>query len=245
MTRSTARSCDAVCSHRSTRASSIAKLADLQGKRILDLGCNWGHNTFDLADHGAAYVLGVEARKCFLEKANKVKAEEGYGQVEFRACDARCIDELGLGTFDLCLCAGLLYHMKNPIDLLCRLRRICRELALETHVAPENLRSFFRARRKYRTDLSVRTSEIDWNGKRFRGRVHNYRSIDLSRDDITCTLDEESSFWLTPTALQSALEFAGFEIVAFYYRTVPSGLPPIEIEHGLAKSKAFAVAKVP
>ena len=35
-------------------------LPDLRGKRVLDLGCGFGHNCIDFIDRGAASVTGID-----------------------------------------------------------------------------------------------------------------------------------------------------------------------------------------
>ena len=103
---------------RSTRAVSIHKLVPLNGLRVIDLGSHQGHNTFDLADHGAKEVIGVEIRDHYLKVANTLKQKERYNNTFFVKHDVRFIDQANLGIFDMRLCSGLLYHMQNPFNLL-------------------------------------------------------------------------------------------------------------------------------
>ncbi|MEO8205537.1 MAG: class I SAM-dependent methyltransferase, partial [Chthoniobacterales bacterium] len=103
---------------RSTRAQSTALFLDLVGKRILDTGCKEGYNSFDLAELGAAEVVGIELRENFLEEARAEKARQHFDNVQFVVADARRIDEAGLGSFDICLCTGLLYHMQDALNLV-------------------------------------------------------------------------------------------------------------------------------
>lgn len=51
-------------------------------------------------------------------------------RVESRVGDLMEIDPAALGTFDVALYLGVLYHVKNPLDALRRLARITREVAV-------------------------------------------------------------------------------------------------------------------
>lgn len=226
---------------RSSRALSLARLMPLKGLSALDLGSNQGYNSFDLFECGCSPVVGVEIRSAYLEAAEKEKARLGYAPVTFLSRDVRKIDEMGLGHFDVCLCAGLLYHMQNPFNLLKRIRNICNVLALETHVAP-GLFNFFRAGPKYRQNLTLAGHRVILDGVPFRGRL-NIFPVEQKMEDTSGSFDSRCTFWPYKESLISALELAGFDIVAFYGASVPAGQPPILVRHGRERTKVFVLAK--
>jgi tRNA (mo5U34)-methyltransferase len=100
---------------------------DLGGWRVLDVGCNAGFYSFELARRGAS-VLGIDVDAHYLAQANWAAREFGLeAQVEFRRMevyDLAHTDEL----FDLVWFMGVFYHLRYPLlalDLLAqRTRRL-------------------------------------------------------------------------------------------------------------------------
>ncbi len=227
--------------NRSTRVSSIQKLIDLKGFKVIDLGSNEGHNSFDFADYGAYKVVGVEIRDRFLEKANSLKVESYNHNVSFLKKDVRFIDEANLGTFDLCLCSGLLYHMENPFNLLKRIRKICKILMLETNIAPSSILDYFRMGKFYRKSLTKKKFKLILDGEEFTGRFKFQPIVDFKK--TSGSFFTRKTFWLEKSSLLKALKLAGFDVKAIYYKQKPNNFPEIEIQHGLFKSKIFIYAE--
>jgi tRNA (mo5U34)-methyltransferase len=98
---------------------------DLHGWRVLDVGCNAGFYSFELARRGAD-VLAIDHDEHYLAQARW--ACEVYGlqrQVEFRRLGvygmARCKEQ-----FDLVWFMGVFYHLRYPLlalDVLASLTR--------------------------------------------------------------------------------------------------------------------------
>lgn len=226
---------------RSTRALAVSSLIDIGGFSAIDLGSKEGYNSFDLHECGASNVLGIEIRDSFLEEAARSRGELGYDAVSFRKADVRMIDELGLGSFDLCLCSGLLYHMQNPFNLLKRLRNICRYLALETHVAPSFF-NYFRTGIKYRTHLQFWERNVLLDGEAFRGRL-NIFPAEQDMQNTSGSVVSHATFWPTRQSLLRALDLVGFDLEAVYFGSCPPGKPPISIDHGVTRTKIFLLAR--
>jgi tRNA (mo5U34)-methyltransferase len=93
---------------------------DLSGWRVLDVGCNAGFYSFELARRGAR-VVGIDVDEHYLAQARWAARQFGlHEQVEFRRMQvydlARC-DE----CFDLVWFMGVFYHLRYPLlalDLL-------------------------------------------------------------------------------------------------------------------------------
>jgi SAM-dependent methyltransferase len=103
---------------------------DLTGKTFLDVGCWEGANCAEAVRRGAKQVVGVDL--CMSEELRSNVSEFGF---EFVQMDILSEKWLELDTFDVVLCAGVLYHVENVISLLFRLRRVTNELlVLETEV---------------------------------------------------------------------------------------------------------------
>jgi tRNA (mo5U34)-methyltransferase len=88
--------------------------ARLDGWRALDIGCNAGFYSFQLAQRGAE-VVGIDADEHYLEQARWARSLFGLeDRVELRrqtVYDLARSDE----TFDLILFMGVLYHLRHPL----------------------------------------------------------------------------------------------------------------------------------
>ena len=110
--------------------------ADLRGWRVLDVGCNAGFYSFELARRGAS-VLGIDVEPLYLDQARWAAPRMGVaGQVEFREMqvyDLADSDE----TFDLVWFMGVFYHLRYPLlalDLLAQRTR--RAMVFQTLTMP-------------------------------------------------------------------------------------------------------------
>jgi tRNA (mo5U34)-methyltransferase len=89
--------------------------ADMHGMRALDIGCNAGFYTFELARRGAD-VLAVDLDEHYLRQARWAAAEFGLEQrVEFRRTGVYELATLSAEPFDIVLFLGVLYHLRHPL----------------------------------------------------------------------------------------------------------------------------------
>jgi SAM-dependent methyltransferase len=102
-------------------------------RTAFDLGCGVGYFSAMLRDLGFQTV-GADARA-----DNITEARMRHPGIEFRVADAEDPALSALGVFDLVLCAGLLYHLENPLRAFRNLRGLTRKLLLlESMAVPEN-----------------------------------------------------------------------------------------------------------
>ena len=87
---------------------------DLDGATALDIGCNAGYYSFELARRGAK-VVGIDHDEHYLTQARWARERFGLDdRVEFRQMgvyDLARTDE----QFDLVLFMGVLYHLRYPL----------------------------------------------------------------------------------------------------------------------------------
>ena len=95
-------------------------VAELNGKRVLDVGSNAGYDPFMFRLRGAREVLACEPF-AFIHQARFLEAIYRTG-IEFRQIGWQQLDSNEHGLFDLVHCNGVLYHEPNPIGMLLRLR---------------------------------------------------------------------------------------------------------------------------
>lgn len=100
------------------------------GARALDLGCSEGWFAHRLLDWGADRVVGVDIRQENIERAELVRDHLG---IEAERLSFETTDVFGaaqLGSFDVVLCLGLVYHLENPVGALRVARGLTRRLCM-------------------------------------------------------------------------------------------------------------------
>jgi tRNA (mo5U34)-methyltransferase len=109
---------------------------DLSGWRVLDIGCNAGFYSFEMAKRGAS-VVGIDLDDHYLAQAQWAARQFGLeDQVRFRKMqvyDLAHVDE----SFDLVLFMGVFYHLRYPmlgLDIVAQ--KVKRMLVFQTLMAP-------------------------------------------------------------------------------------------------------------
>lgn len=120
------------------RNAAMATSLDLQGKRVLDVGCAEGLHSLYMAVH-AAEVVGVDHRASVIAIAHNTAKAVGINNVSFLQGDIRDARFFKkIGTFDIVVAWGLLHRVADPISalgLLCSLSG-CLSLEWRTPLIP-------------------------------------------------------------------------------------------------------------
>jgi tRNA (mo5U34)-methyltransferase len=85
----------------------------LQGKTVLDIGCNAGFYAMEMKRRGADRVLGLDSRDEYLAQA-RFAAEVNNLDIEFRNLSVYDVGSLR-ESFDLVIFMGVLYHLRHPL----------------------------------------------------------------------------------------------------------------------------------
>ncbi|MBX3479987.1 MAG: class I SAM-dependent methyltransferase [Caulobacter sp.] len=94
-------------------------VGDLKGKRVLDVACNDAWYAFRYAQEGADAV-GIDGRPEPIERAALIKNHFQLDNLKLLVGDIED-RSVPLGTFDVTLFYGILYHLADPITVLKRL----------------------------------------------------------------------------------------------------------------------------
>ena len=105
---------------------------DLQGKTVLDLGCNIGMNCYVAAQLGALKAVGIDVSPRIVSAAVRLNA--------FFAAPCHFVQHdlneelIDIGHFDTVLCFSLLRHLKSTDGIVATIKRTgCRVLYFEGH----------------------------------------------------------------------------------------------------------------
>lgn len=110
-------------------------LPDLQGARVLDLGCNAGQVAIHMARMGAVEVLGVDCERTwprwreqaeFVKEALEWRCRTRY-PVSYVECDLAKLEQLDMGRFDAAISLNALYYLQET-----EIRAVARHLATIT-----------------------------------------------------------------------------------------------------------------
>jgi tRNA (mo5U34)-methyltransferase len=95
------------------RAFQNAIPSDLTGWSVLDVGCNAGFYSIEMARRGARRVVGVDSDPRYLQQA-RLAAEVNGVELELREMSVYNLASLE-ERFDLVLFMGVLYHLRHPL----------------------------------------------------------------------------------------------------------------------------------
>ena len=113
---------------------------DLRGRTVLDVGAWDGFYSFEAERRGASRVLATDTFSWdgggWGSKNGFLLAREAFqSKVEDKHIGVLDLSAEAVGTFDLVLFLGVLYHMRHPLLALERIASVTKEqLILETHI---------------------------------------------------------------------------------------------------------------
>lgn len=122
---------------------------DLTGKSVLDVGTWDGYMTWECERRGAQKVVAVDSFVWSAERTAAVTgatgragfdlAHEAYNsKAQAVVCEVLDLSPAALGTFDIVLFLGVLYHMRHPLMALERVAAMTHDLLiLESHISGE------------------------------------------------------------------------------------------------------------
>ncbi|HYU93774.1 MAG TPA: methyltransferase domain-containing protein [Actinomycetota bacterium] len=128
------------------RVAQLELPSNLSGKTVLDIGAWDGAFSFECERRGAARVLATDS---FCWSGEGWGTKDGFefarkalhSKVEDLDVDVLELSPEVIGTFDVVLFVGVLYHMRHPLLALERVASVTEQLLiLDTHVAALDFR---------------------------------------------------------------------------------------------------------
>lgn len=92
-------------------------LPDLKGKVVADIGCNNGYYMFRMAAHDPELVIGFDPMPRFCYAFQLVNRFTGLDNLKYELLGAEHMHYFRR-LFDVVFCMGVLYHNRNPIQIL-------------------------------------------------------------------------------------------------------------------------------
>jgi SAM-dependent methyltransferase len=99
------------------RVATAIPFNELRGGRLLDIGCNVGHNSINAALKYEFSAVGIDVVRRYIEAARFLAVTAGVS-CEFELASAETFSRPG--EFDVVLHFGTLYHLPNPLLSLWR-----------------------------------------------------------------------------------------------------------------------------
>jgi hypothetical protein len=184
--------------------SAIAQLGGIQGMHVLELGPLEGAHSYMLELNGAASVTAIESNTRAYLKCLISKEILNLQRVKFLCGDFVEYLKVTPDRFDLILANGVLYHMREPVELLALLARHTDRLNMWTHYYDDGIQSNIHLRHKF---PSRTPAEVE--GFRHSLFRQEYQ-VSLNHPGY-CGGSEEYSNWLNRADLLSCLSYFGFQ----------------------------------
>lgn len=186
--------------------------ADLSEVRVADLGALEGGFALALAQRGAQ-VLGIEARRRNIEKADLLRDHFGLPNLQFRLGDVKDFRVEKFGQFEAVLALGILYHLDRPVEWLRQLAAAtARVLILDTHFAPADDAAMAQLDGRLNALGPLETQAV--GGSIVEGRwFHEFSEGADPEAQLWASYSNHKSFWLTKKSLIRSVWEAGFPLV--------------------------------
>lgn len=185
-------------------------LGGVSGRTVLELGPLEGGHTYMLLNAGAT-VTAIEAQTRAYLKCLIAKELLGMTGARFLLGDFMAHLRDRPEHVDVCFAAGVLYHMRDPVETIALLGEVADHLYLWTHLYDETV-----IRASELLSPRFTTSE----SAQYQGFVHTLYRFDYAsalRSRAFCGGSAVSSNWLTRADLLGALDHFGWRVDATGY----------------------------
>jgi tRNA (mo5U34)-methyltransferase len=183
------------------------RLAPLEGRRILDIGCGNGYHCWRMLAQNPEFVLGIEPSVLFNLQFQALHHYLQRADIDMLPIGIEAMPE-DLGCFDTVFSMGVLYHRRSPFDHLYQLKGLLRpggELCLETLVIEGGAGQVLVPEKRYARMRNVwfiptAAELLSWLK---RCGFSNARVVDESD---TSTEEQRSTEWMQFESLQQSLD---------------------------------------
>jgi SAM-dependent methyltransferase len=183
------------------------QLGSFEGRTVLELGSFEGGHTYQIERLGAAAILGIEANTSAYLRSLIVKELLEIRRARFVCGDFVAFLRENHRMFDVCFASGVLYHMRNPAELIALIARATDRVLLWTHYYDHAILS-------RRPDFVSRFPGAEPQATEYQGFTHRlYRQQYQSELDLAtfCGGSAPYRFWMTRDDILACLRYFGFD----------------------------------
>lgn len=191
----------------------IEQLGGVDNKKVIELGPLEGGHSYMAQKAGAASIVAIEANPRAYLKCLLVQQIMQLDKVNFLFGDFNAYLQSTSERFDLCIASGVLYHMKNPIELLALIAQKSQGLYLWTQYYDP----------KICTDRSLRSKFSTSYQEEVQGFKHTLHPFNYGASRFWSTFiggPARTSCWLSRQDILDALAFFGFTDIQINYEEV-------------------------
>lgn len=178
--------------HSDWGVTQLNSIFPLKGKTVLELGPLEAAHTKMLHDFGAGQITSIEGKLENFLKCCVIKNVFDLKNAKFHLGDLRHANLGEFGSFDVCLCSGILYHLPEPQYLIDRISRVAPRLLINTHYARDDFPTH--------GDRSVAL-----RGRRYSGRLEDEVNVSHPQAGM-----QQYSLWLFRDDLVRLLHDVGY-----------------------------------
>lgn len=179
---------------------------DFAGKRVLDVGSGNGYYGYRMLDAEAESVIGVDPTLLFVKQSQLMQHCAGHPKNWVLPMTLEQLPESAQG-FDIVMSLGVLYHRKNPIEHLQRLKQCVRpggQVVVETFVLPPGWGDVLEVDRYARMRNIYTIPSVGVLRRWFKlASCQDVRIVDLCRTSVE---EQRSTGWMRFESLREALD---------------------------------------
>ena len=182
----------------------IDTLGGVRDRTVLELGPLEAGHTYCLEQAGAKSIAAIEANTRAYLKCLIVKEVLQLQRAQFLLGDFEEYLRVSTDRYDAAIASGVVYHVRNPVELIHNLARVTDRIFIWTHY-------FVRERLAAIPHMAHRVGashEADYAG--FRHTLNRYNYGDFLDTTRFAGGSEQYSHWLSRDDLLGALRHAGF-----------------------------------
>ena len=167
----------------------------LQNKRVIEMGPQEAPHTIMLHNFGAKRIVALEGRLQNYIKCCVIKNLYELDNCKFYLEDLRKVDLKKFGSFNVCVCSGILYHLPQPQELLAGIAQISPRILINTYYATNDF------------PRGKKVSRVELNGRKYNGKTSDEGRFKF-RDNPGAGL-QRRSFWFFKDDLITLLKDLG------------------------------------
>jgi tRNA (mo5U34)-methyltransferase len=160
---------------------------DLSGRRVLDIGAWDGWFSFEMERRGASVMALDSAKNTRLLEAKTLLGS----RIDYHVGDICRLTAKELGTFDIVLFLGVLYHLKHPLLALENVCGMCRDMACIESFVTDSTTSGIPSMEFYET-AELRGQLDNWCGPNIACLLAFTRAAGFARVEFESVLAERA-----------------------------------------------------